>query len=251
MPMDQAGLEAIVAANPDALAFVKDLGGKAAKFTPELEVEAPKLNEYKTHHAAMAKILGETKAKDPDSLLTDFNNLKAVNADLLKQKDTWKNTGDKVDKAEYLALQEQIKANEAATKLIQDKLTASEQQGIVTAAEKRDSDLKASVVTAAGKSKATDAEEIFILMKAKGLTGLKEDGKPFFNKLNDAGQAVACTSADDAVTAFLAKRKDLVNGSGTGGTGGDHKGGDVKAATVNNRAQARSAFQEMRRNKAA
>lgn len=247
MPMDITGLEALVASNPDALALVKDLGAKAGKLTPELEAELPKLTEYKGSHAAIAKLLEATKAKDPDTLITDFGNLKNVNADLIRQRDTWKNSGDKVDKAEYLALQEKITANENAMKVIQDKLTAAETEKATSAAAQREADLKASVVSAASKGKATDAEDVFILLKARGLTGFKEDGKPFFNKLNDAGQAVACATADEMVTAFLAKRKDLVSGSGTGGTGGGHQGGaDDKALAVTTRAEARAAFKAAR-----
>lgn len=245
--MDITGLEALVASNPDALALVKDLGGKAAKLTPEVEADLPKLGEYKTGHAAMARILETTKAKDPDALIADFNNIKGVNADLVRQRDTWKSTGDKVDKAEYLALQEKITANEALMKTITDKLTAAEQKEATTAAEKRDTDLKSAVVSAASKAKATDADDVFILIKARGLTGYKEDGKPFFNKLNDAGQMVACANAEEMVTAFLAKRADLVSSSGNGGAGGRHQGGgDTPPPPIANRKDARAAFKATR-----
>ena len=246
MPMDQAGLEALVATNADALALVKDLGGKAAKLTPEVEADLGKLGEYKGHSAAVTKLLTETKAKDADSLIKDFNNLKSVNADLVQQRETWKNTGDKVDKADYLALQEKITANEAATKLIQEKLTAAEQKEATTAGEKRETDLKSAIVTAASKSNATDPDDIFILLKARGLTGFKEDGKQFFNKLNEKGEAVSCANAAEMVTAFLDKRKDLVKASG-GGTGGRHIGGDGdNNQPVTSREEARAKFKTSR-----
>lgn len=247
MPMELPALEALVANNPDALALVKDLGGKAAKLTPELEADLAKLPEYKGHHAAMTKILETTKAKDADSLLTDFNNLKTVNADLVAQKDRWKADGKGKESPEYLQLLEQIEANKAETEKIKGKLTAAEQKEAATAAENREAALKSSVVSAASKAKATDADDVFILLKARGLTGFKEDGKPFFNKLNDAGQLVACANAEEMVTAFLAKRKDLVSSSGNGGAGGSHQGGgDDKTPPATNRADARAAFKAAR-----
>lgn len=245
--MDITGLEALVASNPDALALVKDLGGKAAKLTPEVEADLPKLGEYKTGHAAMAKILETTKAKDADTLLTDFNNLKSVNTDLLAQKERWKADGKGKESPEYLQLLEQIEANKTETEKIKGKLTAAEQKEATTAAEKREADLKSSVVSAASKAKATDADDVFILIKARGLTGYKEDGKPFFNKLNDAGQMVACANAEEMVTAFLAKRADLVSSSGNGGAGGRHQGGgETNTPPATNRADARAAFKATR-----
>ncbi len=247
MPMDQAGLEALVANNPDALALVKDLGCKAAQLTPEVIADLPKLGEYKTGHAAMAKILETTKAKDAATLLTDFTNLKTVNADLVAQKDKWKADGKGKESPEYLALLEQIDANKKETEKILSKLTAAEEKEVKTTAEKRESDLKAAVIAAAGKGKANDPEDIHILLKARGLTGIKDDGTPFFHKLNAEGKAVDAGSAEAAVTAFLEKRKDLVGSSGTGGTGGGHKGAaDDKPTMPANRAQARAEFKAAR-----
>lgn len=245
--MDITGLEALVASNPDALALVKDLGGKAAKFTPELEADLAKLPEYKGHHAAMAKILETTKAKDADTLMTDFTNLKTINADLVRQKEQWKADGKGKESPEYLQLLEQIEANKTATQAIKDELKAANEKTAASEVSKRETDMKASIIAAASKGKANDPEDVAILLKARGLTGFKEDGKPFFNKLNEAGQMVACTTAEEAVTAFLDKRKDLVGATGARGTGGRHQGGAGGGAPeVTSRAAARANFKQVR-----
>jgi hypothetical protein len=240
--MEVAALEEMVKANPEAVALVKGLSERASKFTPDLEKEIGNLETYKQSHDGLSKILAGTKAESADKLLTDFANLKQSNTELLAKKDSWKNSGDKVDKSEYLALEERIKASDQALQEIKDKLTASEKKEADAVVSKRETDLKASIVSQAGKMKATDPEDIFILLKNRGYAGFKEDGTPFYNKMNEAGQMVAVSGPEEMVKVFLDKRKDLVSASGTPGVGGRHGGGDGGDAGPTTREQAHNRF---------
>ena len=229
--MEFTEIETALADKPEILAEVKSLHERAGKFTPEIEAEVGKLTEYKGHSEAYAKLLKETGAKDVDGLIKDFGNLKSSNADLVKQRDTWKANGKGASSPEYLALEEKIAEGTRKLEEITGKMTAAETAAATAQAEKRESDLKASVVAAAGKMKAVDPEEDLILLKAKGLTGHDENGTPYFYKLNDAGQKVAVNSADEMVAAYYAKRPDRLSASGVTGTGGRHtktEGGNVE-----------------------
>ena len=239
--MEYSEVEALLADKPDALAIVQGLNARASKFTPEIEADVAKLAEYKGHSAAYTKILTDTGAKDAEGLLKDFGNLKTVNADLLEKKKVWIAGGKGENSPEMLALKEEIAASKTALEEIKGKMTDAEKAAETAKLEKRETDLKSSIVTSASKNKATEPEDIFILLKTKGLTGHDEAGKPFFRKLNDQGQAVAVNTAEEMVTAFAAKRKDLFAGSGVSGVGGEHRGtepGDEKMTPQ----QARSAF---------
>ncbi len=240
--MEFAEIETQLADKPEVLAFVKGLNERAGKLTPEIEAELGKLTEYKGHSAAVEKLLKGTGAKDVDSLLTDFGNLKSTNADLVKQRDTWKANGKNTDSPEYRALQEQIEEGKTQLKAITDEMAAAKAQATEAQVQKRETDLKSSIISAAGKSKATEPEDIHILLKARALIGHKEDGAPFFNKLNDKGEKVAVTSAEEVVTWLATSRKDLFQGSGITGTGGDHRkkeGGEGTLTSADARAQYR------------
>jgi hypothetical protein len=223
--MEFTEIETALADKPEALAFVKGLHEKAGKLTPELEADIGKLSEYKGHSEAYAKLLKETGAKDVDGLLKDFGNLKTTNADLVSQREKWKAGGKNTDSPEYRALQEQIEAGQKALKEITDKMTAAEQKAADAAVNERKTALKSSIIAAAGKAKATEPEDIHILLEARGLIGHKEDGTPFFYKQNEKKENVAVGSADDVVAWLAETRKDLFTGSGIGGTGGKHRGG--------------------------
>lgn len=223
--MEFTEIESALADKPEALEFVKGLHERAGKFTPELEAEVGKLGEYRGHSEAIAKLFKETGAKDVDGLLKDFGNLKATNADLVKQRDTWRQSGKGENSPEMLALKEQMAEGQRKLDELTNKITAAEDQTRKAEAAQRDTDLKASIMTSAAKLKANDPEDIVILLKTRGLIGHKEDGKPFYYKQNDAGENVAVKSAEDVVAWFSEKRKDLFAGSGVGGTGGNHKGG--------------------------
>lgn len=238
-------ISAALADKADVLEFVKGLDAKAEKFTPELEALLPdiaKLPEYKAHSAAMTKILADTKAETAEKLLTDFQNIKAVNADLLKQKETWKAEGKGKESPEYLQLLEQIEENKKETKAIQDQLKAATEKTTAAETSRRETDLKASVISAAAKHKIRDAEDEFIILKHKGLVGHKEDGTPFYHKLNEKGEKVAVTGADDLMKWIAETNKAKVDASGKTGTGQDHKGGAGGPEAPKTAAEARKAF---------
>jgi hypothetical protein len=223
--MEFTEIETALADKPEVLAYVKGLNEKAGKLTPEIEADLGKLGEYKSAADAFSRILKETGAKDTDGLLKDFGNLKTVNADLVKQKDSWKSTGKGTDSPEYRALEEKIAEGQKKLDEITTKMTDAEKAAASATAEKRETDLKSAVIAAAGKNKATEPDDIHILLKARGLIGHKEDGTPYFNKLNDKKEAVAVGSVDEVVAWLAETRKDLFSGSGVTGTGSSHKGG--------------------------
>ena len=228
--MELKDIETVLAANPDALAFVKGLSEKAALVTPEIEADLPKLGEYKANAA---------KASQYEK---DIANLKAVNTDLEGQRSKWKETKGK-ESPEYLALQEQLKANETAIKALQTENETAKANQTKAETDKRDGDLKLTITTAAAKLKANDAEGTFILLKARGLTGFGEDGKPYFYKLNEQGKKVAVANADEMLNAWSVDRKYDFQGSGKGGVGGKHSSdGDTKPAPVTSAGEARKGF---------
>lgn len=253
-------LAAALAATPALLEEAKGLDAKAEKLTPEVEAALPKLAGLATleqSKAALDRILGETKASDADKLLKDFTNLKTINADLERQRSEWKKgggagsgAGDPKDTPEYKALEEKL-ANATTDfntrlKAIEDESKANKEAATTSAAEKRETDLKASVISAAAKHKIRDAEDEFLLLKAKGLVGYAEkDGThtPFFHKLNEKGEKVDAGSADALMAHIAATNKAKVDASGKGGTGGDHKGsGGAGAEAPKTAADARRAF---------
>ncbi len=243
--MEFAEIETALASNPDALAFVKGLHDRASKFTPEIEAEVGKLGEYKGHSEAYAKLLSGTGAKDADSLLTDFGNLKSSNADLVKQRDNWKANGKGQSSPEYLALEEKIAESTKKLEEITGKMTAAEKAAADAQIQKRDTDLKSSIIASAGKLKATEPDDIHILLKARDLIGHKEDGTPFFYKLNDKQERVAVNSAEEVVTWLSVSRKDLFAGSGITGTGGSHKAGEPGEGVINH-ADAKANYRKSR-----
>jgi hypothetical protein len=221
-------LNAALADKPDALTFIKGLDAKAERFTPEVEAAIPKLGdlaklpELQTQASALQKVLGDLKAKDADSLIRDFNNLKTVNADLVKQRATGGGggTGDVTQSPEYKALMEKL---EAATKKLDTE--ATEKASAVKS--QRETDLKAALVTAGAKHKIKDVEDEFLLLQAKGLVGHKEvEGKhvPFFYRLNEKGEKVDAGSADALMKHIAETAKHKVDASGKGGAGAAHGG---------------------------
>jgi hypothetical protein len=227
--MDFAQLQELVKDNADAVTFVKEFAGKL----PDMEAKLALLPDLE------AKVAGATK------LETDIANLKSINADLEGQKANWKK-GQTGTQAEFNALKEQIAANEAATKALNEKLTNAEKEALAAKSQQRESDLKAAVVASASKLKGREPDDDFILLKAKGLTGLDADGKPFYNKLNEQGQPVKLNSADELMTWYYTRDQSRVSGSGIGGAGGEHLGGGSVAVIPNSREQARAGFRAAR-----
>jgi hypothetical protein len=240
--MELTELETALAGNEPAIAAVREMHGRASRLTPEVEAELPKLGEYKSAHAALAKIITGTGAKDADALLTDFATIKANNADLVKQRDAWKAGGKGENSPEMLALKEQIEAGQKTLKEITDKMTTAEKEAADAKAQKLETDLRASVLSAAGKNKATEPEDIYILLRGRGLVGHGEDGKPFYYKTNEKGEKVAVASAEEQAAWLATARKDLFQGSGVGGVGGDHRGGDANTNGAVTQKTARAAF---------
>jgi hypothetical protein len=232
-------LNAALADKPDALTFIKGLDAKAERFTPEVEAAIPKLGdlaklpELQTQASALQKVLGDLKAKDADSLIRDFNNLKTVNADLVKQRATGGGggTGDVTQSPEYKALMEKLEAatTDFNTKLgdITKKLDTEATEKASAVKSQRETDLKAALVTAGAKHKIKDVEDEFLLLQAKGLVGHKEvEGKhvPFFYRLNEKGEKVDAGSADALMKHIAETAKHKVDASGKGGAGAAHGG---------------------------
>lgn len=165
--------------------------------------------------------------------------LKDANADLVKQRETFEknerelkasfeNTkkdletkladalkGGKTDDAVVNGLKEQLKQ-------LAEKVETSEKLAAKAAKDKQAMELKSSIISAAGD--AISAEKVFTLMTSEGLVGVKEDGTPFYHKLNAEGQPVAL-KPEEAVSAYLAANEFLKKPSGTLGTGGNPSNG--------------------------
>lgn len=161
--------------------------------------------------------------------------VKANNLDLTKQRETWeaekkanKIAFDKLadekksvesklveaqkgtpDQAVLNGLKEQI--TNLTTQMEEQKAAAAKAQ-----ADKAASELKSAVLGAA--QKAIDPNQLFILMQAQKLVGLKDDGTPFFIKFNAEKQPVALEPSE-AVETFLKANPHLEKSSGKGGTG--------------------------------
>ena len=193
-------LETILAATPDLLKTVQDMDVKASKVDELLpKVEA-------------AKKLGE-----------DLEAVKRVNLDLIEQRKTWKIDKEAtVSKPDYNALAEQldnIKKDLESEKTIR---TSKEKEADSARLESLTKDLRSSVISVASTVKAINPQQVFLLMQGEGLIGLK-DGKLFFNKLNEAGEATTST-AEEATKTYLDKNKHLISPSGNVGTGNTHTG---------------------------
>lgn len=257
-------ITAAIADKPEVLEFVKGLDAKAGLLKPEIEKalpdfekalpDLPKIAEYKAAAAALTKLLTETKAKDADALLTDFKNVVSVKDDLLKQKKEGKlggEGGDVTKAPEYRALQEQIaeikKASDERIAALENESKTAKESAARSESEKRETDLKASVVTAASKYKIRDPEDEFLLLKAKGLIGYAEkEGKqvPFFHKLNEKGEKVDAGSADALLKHIAETQKSKVDPSAKQGAGQEHRGqgGGGQKEVAMSSAAAHSAF---------
>lgn len=115
----------------------------------------------------------------------------------------------KVDLAEVNAIREELKT-------VKEGIAKSDAEKQAALKSQAETELMNTVLGAATTAKNPD--QVFILMKAKGLVGFKEDGKPFFVKFNAEGQPVALKPVE-AVEAFLAENEHLRAASGTKGSG--------------------------------
>lgn len=220
--MELAELETIVKDNPDAVAAIKAASEKLGKI-PELE----------------------TKLGEASKLVHDVANLKAINDDLLKQKEEWKK-GATGTQAEYNALIERQKATETKLDEVSGKLTAAEEEKAKAISESREANLKTSVTTAATAVNALRPEEEFIILKAKGLVGHDDKGKEFFHKLNEKGEPVKVSSAKELLEWWIGSDKTKQAAGGKPGVGGDHRGGgDLGPQTPASRNEARAALRNI------
>lgn len=178
MPIEQ--LREVLKENPDLLKEVEDAYDKAGA-----------LEKVKLANADLAKERDELKGREKD-LKTQIAAAKAEGVSL----------------ADLTALKDEL-----ATVQAEIKTAREERERAVT--ERLASDLKSSVIAAAGKAQKPD--QVFALMLAEGLVGTK-DGKPFFHKLNDKGEP-ATAKPDEAVASFLKANPHLEKASGAQGSG--------------------------------
>lgn len=249
-------LSAALADKPTLLEEAKGLDVKAEKLTPDVEAELPKLGEYKSAAAALAKVLADTKAKDAEALIKDFGAIKSVNLDLKGQVEKLKTgapaagTVDIKDHPDFKAVLEQVETikRESTERIaaLENESKTNKDAAARADAEKRDTDLRASVIAAAAKFKIKNAEDEFLLLKAKGQIGYTEkDGKhaPFFHKLNEKGEKVTVSSAEELIQHIANTDKSKVDASGKGGAGAQHGGAGGPGVDVpKTAAEARSGF---------
>ena len=230
-------ISAAVADKPEVLKWMKDTDAKADKLTPEVEAAIPKLGELAklpdltAKSEALAKLLEETKAKDPAALLKEITTVKAANADMIRRLEKVKEGGGAGAEGspEYKALEEKFNASTAANderiKVLEAENKTNKDTAAAATLKARDTDLKNAVIAAAAKHKIKNPDDEFLLLKAKGLIGHKEDGTAFFHKLNEKGEKVDAGSAEALIKHLAETDKTKVDASGKGGAGQDHKGG--------------------------
>ena len=220
--MELKDVETILKDNPEALKVVQGLNTRAALLTPEVEAALPKLKDFEAAASTLADLLGKSGAKDPAALIAEHAALKAEKA-AMETKLAAIKSGKETP--EQLALKEQIGTLQKAIddlKKDNETKTANETRAI---AEKRQTDLESAIVAAASKANMDSIDEKIIVLKGKGMTGIGEDGKPFFRKVNDKGELVAVKNAEEMIAALALARKDWFKGSGVKGAGGEHRGG--------------------------
>jgi len=145
-------------------------------------------------------------------LTTGRETLEKEMKDLKAQIAAAKKGGGTADNAELNALKEDFTKLQADIKAANDKAEKATR-------EKLETDLRNDIVTAAAP-KAINAGQVYALMTAEKLVGYAEDGKPYFHRVNDKGEAVKAKSPGEAVEAFLKSNAHLEKSSGNGGSGG-------------------------------
>ena len=145
-------------------------------------------------------------------LTTGRETLEKEMKDLKAQIAAAKKGGGTADNAELNALKEDFAKLQADIKAANDKAEKATR-------EKLETDLRNDIVTAAAP-KAINAGQVYALMTAEKLVGYAEDGKPYFHRVNDKGEAVKAKSPGEAVEAFLKSNAHLEKSSGNGGSGG-------------------------------
>mgnify|MGYP006921308077 CR=1 FL=1 len=154
--------------------------------------------------------------------------IKANNLDLTRQREAWeaekKGMSSQLDalkksgsgnSPEFLQLKEQLDSLIEKNRLAEERASKAE-------SDKRATELRNEIVGASA-SRSHNPNQVVTLMISEGLVGHGEDGKPFFHRVNDAGQAVKARNAEEAVTAFLKSNPHLEKSSGSQGSGRDIK----------------------------
>jgi len=152
--------------------------------------------------------------------------VKQANAEIIAERETLKN--DKRDlqakianaqkdsgsgNAELNALKEQLAA-------VQGEIQAAKSEADKARSEKRDTDLKNSVVGLEVAAKRSyNPNQLFTVMLADGLVGHGEDGKPYYHRINDKGEPVKAKSPEEAIDAFLKLNPHMEKSSGAQGSG--------------------------------
>lgn len=189
-----------------------------AKDKPELLKEVEQVFE-KAEAAAKIQTANQDISRERDDLKaklatagTEKAALEGTKKDLeTKLVEALKATPGKPDEAVVNGLKEQLKT-------LADKVESSEKAAAKAVKDKQAMDLKNSILAASGE--ALNANQVFTLMTAEGLAGIKEDGTAFYHKLNAEGQPVAL-KPEEAVAAYLSSNLHLKKSSGNGGSGGN------------------------------
>lgn len=128
-----------------------------------------------------------------------------------------------VPKAEYNTLESRFAELEANFNKSQAETKAEKQRNAR-------SDLKSTVISEAARLGAFDPEDVFHLMEARGLVGLKEEDNSHIFIKKEGGKDFAVISTD-AVKHFLDSKPELVKGSDANGSGSKDKTSGVKSGS--------------------
>lgn len=179
----------------------------------ELVQDKPELAQELKDLADKASALEKVKTANTE-LTTQREAWEAEKKGLKNQLDALKKTGGGTS-PEFLQLKEQLDALTEKNRLAEERASKAE-------SEKRTTDLRNEIVGVSA-SKVHNPNQVVTLMIAEGLIGHDADGKLFFHRVNDAGQAVKARNAEEAVSAFLKANPHLEKASGSQGSGRDTK----------------------------
>lgn len=166
----------------------------------------------------------QTAIKAKFELADAAEKIKLANADLTKQREAWE--AEKKAKPSASGNLADINALAEQLRTIQTELEKEKSEKAKALNESRQKDLKSSIIALASQGKAKKPDQIVKLLLADGLVGHKEDGTPYFHKLNEKGEPVSA-KPEEVVNWYLGQNLHLVDGSGTQGSGSNTRGSGV------------------------
>lgn len=181
--MSKEKLLELVKADPELLAYVT-----------QIEESASKADKMKTLN---------------DSIVSERDGLKKTIKDLEEKTKNGTNTVN--DDAVLNAMKAKVEE-------LTGKIDGLVKERDTAVSDKKATDLKNSIVSAASTHKALKPDDLFVLMQAKKLVGYDDNGNAFYHKINAAGQPEA-TTAEEAIKAIKVTDPNYFGAAAAGGVG--------------------------------